>query len=1340
MLNEEEPIILHIPTDPPSPHAEPANCPTVTDPTPAAATPALPSPDHPPTPRPSTPPHRRVPAQKPIRSILKPSPQPQPKFNFKRDILSPFSNKLGYAALEESPLGAVVGAGGSSVGQGVQAAAGWVGSAWKRLGGATTERSNPSIQDESHQQQQQSPLINTTPSSNHSIHDPPADQPVASSPPNSTHSSHLALSSPNSRFNHLPITSSTEPSHNLNPTNALAPPLHPPPPPGTNLQLSVSSLKKVHFIMSDLKIIYPISNTQPPSFDQLNRLRINQARKLLLANRTHHPSSTSTPPNTSIGPSPNVNGWTARSLELFYDECCRTREEGWGIMKVREIIKQSAPLPPKVLDLTGLPLNRVGAAEVLGDLLSVDFGLKSLVLSGCSLEDHCLKPILHGLLVSGTLPSISLANNPKLRAKGWKLVAIFVKKAKALRNLDISHNSLDRRSVEYLVQALAGNIRKDHLDATISPHSASFKPSDNSSYSSPTQTGLTPHTLPRFPSTLLACSSSQPDLAASATQDEDGRSSLFPSAPLLREDHSPALQALSAISNWSSSDSSNLVSLRLDYCNLKNNQLDTLAHGIRLSNLKHVSFRNNRIFNLGAVALAVMIKDWPTQTDSIFNESMAGKANSSPGHNSDHPVHAGKESSHTSSSQIPAPFVSLNSVTARLSDQLAQRQMQEKSSMPQTGGELSSDKQSLEQAGNLSSDVALKDSSKDLSSLVKDEMKKANEQRVKIKSKIDLLPTVGQLLTLDVKFNEMRSADVFYLAQVLKKNRTLKVLNLAENRIDPVGLVHLADALRYNTCLETLDLSRNPCCGPNLEGILALRTTCTINNTLKRIFLSQTELSSQGSIALAEFLPEMKNLIHLDLTENHGIDIAGVMALAVSAKMNTSLRCLDINIPPNDPDFAHLSQEILQSCVRNTELAQQMANQRGAQTTIAQPMLKSTVVKALANQQQQQQQHAIESIAAQQHPSSLATRRKPENPSAITAGETFKRILSSTEETCKVLRDLISEDEQRKIRMLQEERKVPMVMECSELVRELLDQVKAGQFQVKEALSSLIMDEALRSYAQSVHAQSISVCQYAEAVHKELDTTTAGSNSPSPLSSPSDSTIPPPKLTITRQSKYQNPGFGAITPGSDSEEEETVLVLDSESQVGSGTEGNSSERPGPASSDQQSESSSSSSPHASTNTSKEGSQQRIEVRVDTGSKHRPRLESPSSKDDLPRSPVESHSRSLTIEEGEVFRKGSVLGTVTRDDDEEVPGEVLKETILVAEVQRTRRNSVNTDDQADPTLLAEEENRDGEEQHGGPGSDDDGDDDNDNEDDDQNETQTKGLLGKPISEILDPHLS
>ncbi|WAR57754.1 hypothetical protein PtB15_8B807 [Puccinia triticina] len=1305
----------------------------------------------PPTPRPNTPPHRKLPARKPLRSILKPSPQPQPKFNFKRDILSPFSNKLGYAALEESPLGAVVGAGGSSVGQGVQAAAGWVGNAWKRLGAAAAaptstsaasipaEKPRSAAEDHNQLHQTTAPLQSNPNHPTHPTTDPLADQQTISSPPSSTQ----ALS-PNSRFNHLPISSSTEPSHNLNQTNALAPPLHPPLPAGTNLQLSVSSLKKVHFIMSDLKIVYPISNTQPPSFDQLNRLRINQARKLLLANRTsahHHPPSSPTNHQTDqpIGPAPTVNGWTARSLELFYDECCRTREEGWGIMKVREIIKQAAPLPPKLLDLTGIPLDRVGAAEVLGDLLSVDFGLKSLVLSNCSLEDHCLKPILHGLLVSGSLPSISFAHNPKLRAKGWKLIAVFIKKAKALRNIDISGNSLDRRSVEYLVQALAGNVRKDHSDATVSPNSTNFKPS-NPNAPLLTQTSLKSHSISRLTSASsispTSLSFDPPESTIPPTQDEDEWASLFPSAPLLREDHSPALQALSAISNWSSSDSSNLVSLRLDHCNLKNNQLDNLAHAIRLSKLKHVSFRNNRIFNLGAVSLAVMIKDWPTQTESTFSDGMGGKADSTTDHASDQPGNAGNESSDLSSPQVPAPFVSLNSVTARQSDLLAQRQTQGQITRSPPVNELTSDKQSSYQTEELSqSELAQTNSNRNLSALVKDEMKKAHEQRFKIKSKIDQLPTVGQLLTLDVKSNDLRSADVFYLAQVLKKNRTLKVLNLAENRIDPTGLVHLADALRYNTCLETLDLSRNPCCGPNLEGILALRTTCTINSSLKRIYLSQTELSSQGSIAIAEFLPEMKNLIHLDLTENHGIDIAGVMALAVSAKMNTSIRCLDINIPPNDPDFAHLSQEILQSCVRNTELAQEMAYQRGAQTTIAQPMLKSTVVKALANQQQQQQQHPIKPVGIKQQSTNLASGRTPKNSNVISRAETVKKILASTEETCKVLRDLISEDEQRKLRMIQEERKIPMIVECSELVKELLDQVKAGQFQIKEALGSLMMDEALKSHAQSVHAQAVYVCQYAEAVHKEPNTISTGSLSSTPLSS--DSQVPSPASNVSRSSESRSPGFGVEKEDPDSEEEETTQRSGSTSKTGS----ISSEPSGTQSISQPDSQSfrspnsvvsnqpfgvSPSPPHVPPTTGTKGARQRTEVAIDSGQRsHDSLLLDPSSSASVPpRSPVESHSRSLTIEEGEVFRKGSVLGTVTRDDDEEVPGEVLKESILVAQVERTRRNSLSHEDQADTPLLVGEQDQETREQT-----------ESDDEDDDHNETDEQGLPAKPINEIL-----
>lgn len=70
---------------------------------------------------------------------------------------------------------------------------------------------------------------------------------------------------------------------------------------------------------------------------------------------------------------------------------------------------------------------------------------------------------------------------------------------------------------------------------------------------------------------------------------------------------------------------------------------------------------------------------------------------------------------------------------------------------------------------------------------------------------------------------------------MLKRNRTLKVLNLSENKLDVQGLIAVAEALvcytmtclsgisdvgqKYNSCLETLDLSKNPCCGPGLEGV-----------------------------------------------------------------------------------------------------------------------------------------------------------------------------------------------------------------------------------------------------------------------------------------------------------------------------------------------------------------------------------------------------------------------------------------------------------------------------------------------------------------------------------------
>lgn len=115
-----------------------------------------------------------------------------------------------------------------------------------------------------------------------------------------------------------------------------------------------------------------------------------------------------------------------------------------------------------------------------------------------------------------------------------------------------------------------------------------------------------------------------------------------------------------------------------------------------------------------------------------------------------------------------------------------------------------------------------------------------------------------------------------------------------------------------------------------------------MNDALKRLFLSSTGMTPAGAIALAEFLPESKSLLHLDLTLNN-LDIAGVMALSSGLKANHTMRCLDLNIPPTDEEMARyvsrifprvsrshrrcrMCRDILNTCIRNTEEAERAAN------------------------------------------------------------------------------------------------------------------------------------------------------------------------------------------------------------------------------------------------------------------------------------------------------------------------------------------------------------------------------------------------------------------------------
>lgn len=382
-----------------------------------------------------------------------------------------------------------------------------------------------------------------------------------------------------------------------------------------------------------------------------------------------------------------------------------------------------------------------------------------------------------------------------------------------------------------------------------------------------------------------------------------------------------------------------LISLRLDDCSLRVPALDVLARVIRNSSLRNVSLRHNRINATGAVALALMIRDYPDVVPTTPNSSTfpsQGSAISSPPSSPVPPiahlpppspvVRAGPVLPPPRHPSSMPPQTTYTPYVPRIRRGAAAAQPPPLSASGQPVPIITSSPQGGVTTRHLAPNTVLQRSEGGLhpngtAHRHDDGPSAALLDKVRA---LDALPRLGALRTLDLRGNDLRNG-VTYLAQVLKRNRTLKVLNLSENKLDVQCLVAIAEALKYNHCLETLDLSRNPCSGPGLEGIQSLRTAFTLNNALKRLFLSSTNMTSPGAIALAEFLPESNSLLHLDLTDNN-LDIAAIMALSSGLKANHTMRCLDVNIPPDDEEFAKMCREILNTCIRNTEEAEKAAH------------------------------------------------------------------------------------------------------------------------------------------------------------------------------------------------------------------------------------------------------------------------------------------------------------------------------------------------------------------------------------------------------------------------------
>ncbi|KZV74163.1 RNI-like protein [Peniophora sp. CONT] len=610
------------------------------------------------------------------------------------------------------------------------------------------------------------------------------------------------------------------------------------------------SLKRAHFILPELVTVYPISSVNPPSTpllkDEKRSIELREAERRKRVTR-----------GSSTGGGSEDDFWSMERVDVFYHECCASREEQPSL-ELSRAFRSASSVSPRTVDFSGIQLTPALAAT-LSDVLTIEWGLRRVTFRECDLDERVLKPILHALLIPNSLTFLSVASNRRLKTAAYRLIGAYVQKAKTLQFLDLSQNALDKKSVEYVAGALA-----------------------------------------QMP--------------------EQG-----------------------------------LSSLKLDDCQLKPLSLEALAHLVRTSSLKNLSLRHNRINATGAVAVALMIRDYPDvvpggPTPTNSNPStppMSPMPPSSPlpgsvpalpppppptrtGPLPPPPKHPTTAPQTTYTPYIPRSKRAAAAAAPLTNPLSASGQHVPLITSSATGGVTTRHPVPPAHPSAQHNSNGAHPHHHGPSAALLDKVRA-----------LDNLPRLGALRTLDLRGNDLRTG-VTYIAQVLKRNRTLRVLNLSENKLGIQELVAIADALKYNSCLETLDLTRNPCSGPGLEGIQSLRTAFTLNNALKRLFLSATGMTSAGAIALAEFLPESTSLLHLDLTENK-LELAGVMALSQGLKSNHTMRCLDLNIPPTDEKMAQyvspqspigcvddmtcyrMCRAILETCIRNTEEAEKSA-------------------------------------------------------------------------------------------------------------------------------------------------------------------------------------------------------------------------------------------------------------------------------------------------------------------------------------------------------------------------------------------------------------------------------
>lgn len=174
------------------------------------------------------------------------------------------------------------------------------------------------------------------------------------------------------------------------------------------------------------------------------------------------------------------------------------------------------------------------------------------------------------------------------------------------------------------------------------------------------------------------------------------------------------------------------------------------------------------------------------------------------------------------------------------------------------------------------------------------------------------------------------------LASAIEKDHPLYALSLADCSLTPLVLYPLFQGLTRLSNLRFVDFSHNPGLFSTKPDALAIfRRFLPKMASLKRIHLANVNLNADHVIALAEVLPEIPSLCHLNILENPSISTlasandhrsqeeacAVYASLMAAVRVSRTIIAVDIEVPSNESNevVKALASQIVAYSLRNLE-------------------------------------------------------------------------------------------------------------------------------------------------------------------------------------------------------------------------------------------------------------------------------------------------------------------------------------------------------------------------------------------------------------------------------------